>query len=748
MLSLSRNIFLVLVCYTGSFGNYAYALFEGLPPNYFEAQLYLSEGQGRFVKMTKLDDKSLTAILTIKGTKFQTHAFDKSNPEQKNIGNKPAPIYSSPELPVYPSLLKPNSNLATRMFSNTAQQSLFIAYGLESGNQACIDHHCIKQRAKKDFEFHGFMLIPLSLYRADSAENQYRPTVIGFDGVENSPESAQPQVVFTQYSGEWNEDLKKQAKDFFEQGWASIYKNISFPENISYQQPAIESVQLQELRKIYSEVAATQFGSKGFNQAFTKMQTFFKHNRYQDLDKENKHSTYTIWLTDYGYWLFKTNQTQEAIEILHEAVSRDAGNPAKYLVLADAQMHMSMSMPYRLELKEKRTYYSLAAKDNYRQYCRFMLEQDKEIKGETQVRIKHYLGINEIKPEYCIAHFRLVNAVRNGKLNLVQSLIDQGLNANIQGYYGRSLLGYAVNNNNYNMVSLLLKNGADAAFTEGEGNGRQGILVFALKNLSWQAGRLAKDQPLNTRLADLLLSNGADINALSLNNSWVLMDAIIDRADERVIRYLLANGANPQLKEANTYKTPLIASLTRNLLDTAQILMQEGKADVNYTTYSSLYQCGTPLIFFLNELDIRERRDKVGSVKPEVITTLKMLFEKGADPTLGGKSKGKECSEKNGWEVVEMLARKIPSPELRCIIDQHRPSDAVSSDKENSPLCHLKLVKKPELKHGKWVYWNNSNMKYSSIYKNDNKISIWRGWDNSNKTTLEQNYGSDSDKSK
>ena len=687
MFSCLGRIFLCLILSLTVLSTPAWGDLSDIPWEQLHAARFFKEAgllSGRMLSMITLGDNAQTLIASQHDNKIRIHVFE-YRPQFSSWNPPPVLLYQSPDLLIHPSLMLPGQQIEARVVFNEALQSIFLAYGVSRNEERCVNYTCLKYRKDAGyFEHHGYLLSPVVFNSADASENVVTTLIVGFDGEGKGKMNASSRTAFTSYTKAWDEKMQKETREIFSKNWHAVYSDLAQSKTFTYQLPVEESAQLKELRELYTKVAQTRLHSKEFDKWFVRLREFFKKNSYKELDTEKQLPYYSTWLIDYAFWLIKTNQYQEAESMLWEIIRRDDTNPTKYLLLADTQLGISRQ---NIEMdSDEQGYYIASAQDQYRKYCTMMLKQGKVIQANTASKIKSRLNIEELNFRNCLPHVWLINSVRQGNLPEVQSLIEQGLNANIQDYYKRSILQYAIENKNYVMTELLLKNGADPLYVLGKNNSERGIFYFAYMNLHWQAKKLPPDQSLDTRLADLLLAYGADVNAPSLNQSWVLMDAVgVKKSDARVIDYLLSKGADMQLRWTPTYINPLISSLTDDRLDIAQKLMEKG-ADVNYMTYSSLYKCGTPLIFFLNELDIYEKYNRVGSVKPEVIKTLKMLFAKGADPTLGGKYSGEKCSEKNGWEVVEKLARQIPSKELRCIVDQHRPSNQPVPNEE-APLC-------------------------------------------------------------
>lgn len=65
---------------------------------------------------------------------------------------------------------------------------------------------------------------------------------------------------------------------------------------------------------------------------------------------------------------------------------------------------------------------------------------------------------------------KIINAVVDGNLNMVTSLLDKGVNPNLQNNQKKTLLYLATENNNVDMVDLLLKKGALVDFPMDDDN--------------------------------------------------------------------------------------------------------------------------------------------------------------------------------------------------------------------------------------------------------------------------------------
>lgn len=169
------------------------------------------------------------------------------------------------------------------------------------------------------------------------------------------------------------------------------------------------------------------------------------------------------------------------------------------------------------------------------------------------------------------------------RMMVVKALLDKGANPNLNGQDCISALGLAVSKGNNDLINALLSHGAKAEYRCSEKdysvifnlnfNGDASeidILAkaganFKAKNNWGETPLIAALQTLNSdaekyvRYAEKLLALGVDINAQGRNGKTVLHSARAHTDHEKIIPFLLKNGANPNLKNdlGKTYQESL-----------------------------------------------------------------------------------------------------------------------------------------------------------------------------------------------
>jgi ankyrin repeat protein len=84
-------------------------------------------------------------------------------------------------------------------------------------------------------------------------------------------------------------------------------------------------------------------------------------------------------------------------------------------------------------------------------------------------------------------------------------------------------------------------------------------------------------------IAEYLLRNGADVNAMATNGSgYTALTGTATNGLTEFVAWLLANGANPNHRYGPGY-TPLLAAAANGQLDTVKVLLEHG-ADLQAAT--------------------------------------------------------------------------------------------------------------------------------------------------------------------
>ncbi len=135
-----------------------------------------------------------------------------------------------------------------------------------------------------------------------------------------------------------------------------------------------------------------------------------------------------------------------------------------------------------------------------------------------------------------ISEHPIFKEIKNGNLNEVQRMIDNGLDINYRNNINETLLNYAVANNQEEIVQFLLDNHADVEIP----SNAQPPIVSAAQNR-------------NLYLIKLLLKYGANINSIERygfksngNGESAILAAIVHN-DFEIVDFLLSNGADINL---------------------------------------------------------------------------------------------------------------------------------------------------------------------------------------------------------
>ncbi len=165
-----------------------------------------------------------------------------------------------------------------------------------------------------------------------------------------------------------------------------------------------------------------------------------------------------------------------------------------------------------------------------------------------------------------------MNAANSNELRVVQFLIDHVKNVNAKNKNGQSALSMAVSNNSSKVIDFLLTKGCDVHLKDTKGN----TLAFYLVNTFEKSDEKSFEKKLkilidrglsmnqnqsdgnsllhiavkknNLELLRRLSQFGIDINALNNSGYTVLHLASMMAKDESIIKYLLNEGADKNIK--------------------------------------------------------------------------------------------------------------------------------------------------------------------------------------------------------
>ena len=162
----------------------------------------------------------------------------------------------------------------------------------------------------------------------------------------------------------------------------------------------------------------------------------------------------------------------------------------------------------------------------------------------------------------------MTEAAKNGNINLIQQLLDEGYDINAVQGDGMTALHWAAENNNTKLASILIKNGAD--ITAGTRIGQYKPLHIAARKG-------------NTNIIDILLESGSDPNSKTLNSGATPLHLAAAANDSNGILSLIKHGANINAVEEKWNQTPLMFAAALNRLNALRTLLEAG-ADPSITS--------------------------------------------------------------------------------------------------------------------------------------------------------------------
>ena len=130
----------------------------------------------------------------------------------------------------------------------------------------------------------------------------------------------------------------------------------------------------------------------------------------------------------------------------------------------------------------------------------------------------------------CSTQSTLVGAARSGNVEVVKTLLDQGMNPDDFVFIGATPLHVAIERNHTDIVKLLVKRGANVNATNSIG---ETPLIIAIRSSVGNTLDIIK----------FLISNGADVNASGIFGKTALA-AAAKHGDAEIVKFLLAKGAS------------------------------------------------------------------------------------------------------------------------------------------------------------------------------------------------------------
>ena len=162
----------------------------------------------------------------------------------------------------------------------------------------------------------------------------------------------------------------------------------------------------------------------------------------------------------------------------------------------------------------------------------------------------------------------LLSAYEHGDMDVVKTLISDGVNVNVATAEGQPIIILAAARGDITMIDLLLDAGADINIRDIDGNP---VLVNSIVNAQYKVAEhlVQKGASINvkgpnwaaihvaaecgkTDLCEILLDSGASVDQLG-GNSWTALMLACREEHIETVRLLLKYGANPNYKNKKEY---------------------------------------------------------------------------------------------------------------------------------------------------------------------------------------------------
>lgn len=274
-------------------------------------------------------------------------------------------------------------------------------------------------------------------------------------------------------------------------------------------------------------------------------------------------------------------------------------------------------------------------------------------------------------------------AAGNGNREIVELLLENGLDINDQDYEGRTALHYAAYEEHKGIVKLLLGKGADVikdyvgrtALWDAVWNNNEEIVDILIDkgadiNLKDRQGQILLTKAAcedNIETVALLLKKGADINGTDNLGQTALIEVAL-YGEKEIVKFLVERGADIHLKD-NQGNRALHMAARANKIENAEFLLSKG-AEINAGNNNgktALMVGGDKIAAFLvSTCDINARDNDGKTALHWAVTrrgkgTVECLLSNGADMSardVNGNTALHEAAAWGGKEIVEFLLSK------------------------------------------------------------------------------------------